>query len=146
MKISKLSTRVATIWIEDDGIARLCFLPNAVIELNNAEEIIAAYLEIVKKSNKTHLPLLSDGRGLKSISHEARNRFSSENAAKYILANAILVNSLPTRLIANFFIKFHKPTFPVKIFSSEKDAIKWLKSFLKQQSPLIRQMTIKNNK
>src|SRR5579863_3293583 len=117
MIISKLSTETSDIWIEDDGIARLCILPNAMIELNNAEEIVAAYLEILKKSNKVHLPLFWDGRGLKSISHEARNRFSSENAAKYILANAILVNSLPTRLIANFFIKFHKPTFPVKIFT-----------------------------
>lgn len=124
----KFFTSAAELWLDDEGIARLCVLQEAVIELKEAEEIIAAYLKLVKKSNEPKL-LLSDARGLKTASHEARNIFSSENAGKYIIANAVIVNSLSTRLIVNFFIKFHRPSFPVKIFNSEAEALRWLKKF-----------------
>lgn len=43
------------------------------------------------------------------------------------VAEAVLVNSLATRLITRFYVRANKNT-PVRVFSNEKKAIKWLKS------------------
>lgn len=40
---------------------------------------------------------------------------------------AIVVNNMPTRIIANFFVKFNRPQTPTKVFNDYNKAIEWLK-------------------
>lgn len=71
-------------------------------------------------------PVLADSRNYTHFDHEIRDFYSSKEAAERISAMAILINSIPTRLMGNFFINFHKPHFPTRLFTSENEAIKWL--------------------
>jgi len=41
-------------------------------------------------------------------------------------AQAFLINNIPSRLLAKFFIQFHKPKNPVKICSSLEEAEEWI--------------------
>ena len=43
-----------------------------------------------------------------------------------LLGFAITIDSLPNRMLAKFYIAFFKPTYPVKIFSNETEAMDWL--------------------
>ncbi len=40
---------------------------------------------------------------------------------------AIVVSTLPHRIMANLYVGLTKRSHPTKIFSNEDDAIKWLK-------------------
>jgi len=45
---------------------------------------------------------------------------------KQLLGSSIVINNLPTRLLARFFMSFHKPNYPVKIFATVDDAKDWI--------------------
>lgn len=42
------------------------------------------------------------------------------------LADAFVTSNLPERMIANFYIKFNKPSVPTRLFRDEFSAIHWL--------------------
>ena len=76
-------------------------------------------------------PFILDGLNVQaSFSHDAREFISKyEPVAKVRKAQAIVVNSTPARLLANYYYKFHKPKNPIKIFSKFEDALEWVKQF-----------------
>jgi hypothetical protein len=82
---------------------------------------------ILDLCNGYKYPVILDGRNITaSISHEARKFISGyEPIVSVRSAQAIIVNNIPTRLLANFYLKFHKPKHPVKIFTNLEDAEKW---------------------
>ena len=46
-----------------------------------------------------------------------------------IKAEAIVVNSLAHKIMANFITKFYKTPMPIKIFNDEESALQWLINF-----------------
>jgi hypothetical protein len=60
------------------------------------------------------------------ISSEARKYGSNPDIQKNLIAQAVLVNSLATRIASNFFIRFNKPPKPTRIFTNAEDAMSWL--------------------
>ena len=61
------------------------------------------------------------------LTKEARNLFSTyEKAINLIKAEAVMVNSIPSQIMYNLLTKLHKPKFPFKAFTTEKDAVNWL--------------------
>lgn len=66
---------------------------------------------------------------VKSVSQEARQHYSSEAAGEVYKAVALIVNSLVSKMLGNFFMGLNKPPMPVKMFNSEEEGIAWLKGF-----------------
>ena len=60
------------------------------------------------------------------ISSEARKYGSNPEVQINLSAQAVLVNSLATRIAGNFYIRFNKPPKPTKIFTNPEDAKSWL--------------------
>jgi hypothetical protein len=56
---------------------------------------------------------------------------------KYRIADAFLVKSLGVRIMANFFIKVTKPKVNTRLFTDEKEAIKWLEGLKKAENKLV---------
>lgn len=54
----------------------------------------------------------------------------AEEINKIARAMALITNSPVTRMIANLFLGFRPAEYPVKMFSNEADAIKWIKQYL----------------
>jgi len=122
-----IETRTAKIWLGEDSIFRLIYSPKVEVKLDDAREITAAQYKLLKGKK---LPLLADTREMKSIDREARQHFKSEEIPKTTSAVALLVSSPVSRVIGSFFLGINKPLHPVKLFTSEAEAIKWLKEFI----------------
>ena len=57
---------------------------------------------------------------------EARNYYAASEYARYRYADALVIESLATRLVINFYLSINKPPVPSKMFTDKEDAMKWL--------------------
>lgn len=64
-----------------------------------------------------------------NISFEVREYAASKERAVYSIADAFVISSMAMQLIGNFYLQFHKPFLPTKIFTDESKAINWLTQF-----------------
>jgi len=71
--------------------------------------------------------VIIDALDIQSNMDSAALKYFSKDSdiGKYTKAAAILSNSLPIRLTAGIFIKFHKPIFKTEVFKSQLDALDW---------------------
>lgn len=122
VEVSKFYT-----WMGDDGIARTVVKQQADISLEDAQENTKA-IEMLYEGEK--FPLLIDTRQVKYISKEARDHFSIGDRATVLNSFALLVGSPLSRIIGNFFMGLNKPSVPMRLFTSEKEALKWLKQYV----------------
>lgn len=113
-------------WMGEDNIVRTKIKKGAEVSLQCARENTNLVNSFYKGKK---FPLLIDATDIKSISREARNQFSSKNRETYVKAYGIIVSSLISRVIANFFMNINKPTIPTKLFENEQEAEKWLKPY-----------------
>lgn len=60
--------------------------------------------------------------------HGAREFSASDEGLQYTIGDALVVNSLAHKILANFYLKFNKPRKPSKAFDHEEHAITWLLS------------------
>ena len=118
--------RKAAIWSDEDGLSWITFDPGAEISGEDAKQL----LELAKKTydGSEYFRVLIDLRTNPVISKEARDFAASGITNEYISSFAILANELSMRLVGNFFIHFHKPNQPTRIFSDEDKAREWLLS------------------
>lgn len=92
------------------------------------------YNEQAKLVGTDTYAVLVDGTKNANVPVETRE-FMAKHNPKNRIATAILTNNnLATTIIGNFYLKFHKPKNPTKLFQKESDAINWLKTQLYSQS------------
>lgn len=121
----QIELRTFNTWI-DKGICHTCVKPNAIIELNDAQQNSDAVRQL---SNGLRYPLLVNLKEIYYISKEARDHFSMQGRNPGISAIAMLIKSPGSRIIGNFFISLSKPAVPTQLFTEEAKAIKWLQQF-----------------
>lgn len=114
-------------WMGEDGIARTKIKPGSEVLLQHAKENTAAVNSLYHGKK---FPLLIDSRGIKSMTKDARNQFSTKNRETYATAFAIIIDSMLSRVIGNFFIGINKPAVPTRLFENERDAEIWLKKIV----------------
>jgi len=64
---------------------------------------------------------------------ESREYNGSEEVIKYCSAIAFISETLAKKILANFFISLFKEKVPMRFFSNQDDAIKWLSQFPTKQ-------------
>lgn len=122
----QVELRSASISLGGDGIARYVARSGAEVVLADAKECHTAITELYAGEA---YPLLVDIREVKSASREARRFFAGPKTRTTTRAVALLVSSPISQLIGAFFSRIQKPRFPVRLFTSESDALDWLKGF-----------------
>lgn len=75
------------------------------------------------------VPVLVDLRESGDVTREARWIYAAE--ARFASAQALLVDSAFTRVVASLFLRLSRPRQPARMFTSEDEAIAWLRGFLK---------------
>lgn len=115
-------------WMGDDGIARTVVRDNAAILLEDAQENSRIVNSLPGPETFT---LIIDTRPIKSITKEARDHFSMRGRASRVTAFAILMDSPLSMIIGNFFMGLNRPRVPVKLFTSEENALKWCRTMTK---------------
>ncbi len=123
-----LDTPVAFLSYEDDI---LLVKMKEGINLGQAE-----MEELLKQAVKLTAPdkyfAVIDTTSTYDSSVEARNFYAESEYCKHRYADAFIVNSLPMRLLVNFFIAFNKPKIPSKMFSDQESALNWVNSLKKE--------------
>ena len=121
----KVEISKATLYKINDYTICLIYKSNINFELDDAIETNNVIYEMAEGKP---FVVLVDGRGVYgNITNEARNYFVTDVKTKDIrLAEAILIDNLPARIFARFYIKVNKPNNPVQIFSKKDEAEKWL--------------------
>lgn len=62
------------------------------------------------------------------IESEVRNYLVAQDRKQRVKADAIIITNLPHRLLADFYMKFHRPDIPTKFFKNKEEAFEWLNS------------------
>lgn len=119
---------------EIQGI-RIQIFPEKRVEIVYPSEIEVT-LEIAKAIESTITNLIGDARFYLIVNFEnvfgkmpdEVQKFYAKEAAsrKQIILAIYIINNLPVRILAKFHIRFFKPTYPVIILQSYKDAIEWI--------------------
>lgn len=93
-------------------------------------------LDIIKEVKEKGMSLHGKERIFSIV--DLRDNFATMSpAAKEFIANdtllndlrigeAMLVNSLPMKLLTRGYLRFHKPKVPTQVFAKENDLYKWL--------------------
>ena len=126
MKI--LETRTAKIELVEEGIVRLRFKRDIELDKADIDDNIKASVQL---TGGRHCAIL-EVTGSAGITDKALKFAGSKQNAKYRLANALFIRSISVKLLWNFFSYFFKPTVQNRIFTNEKEAIKWLRGIYRQ--------------
>jgi hypothetical protein len=120
-------TGSARMWVGPDGIFRIVGRAGSVHGAREAEDNFAALPEEVIRA--AH-PILADVRKVRSIDRRGRTRYRGPEL-NYAPAVAFLVDSPLSRAIGNIFMGLTRLPMPVRLFSSEVEAVEWLKGFIR---------------
>ncbi|MGH2642482.1 MAG: hypothetical protein ACRDE2_00915 [Chitinophagaceae bacterium] len=111
----------------NDQLLIATFKKGLHINLDAAREIVHSRLEFTE--NKT-VSVLILNQGVACMDKEARDYLSSEEGTRNLKAVAMVLRSTFGSMLGNFFLSVNKPEMPVRIFSNEKPAMKWLYKFI----------------
>jgi hypothetical protein len=124
--LGKIKTKMNEIWIDDEGFLILKPQEGAELDLDEVKACFEAYSTLgIGPENKV-LELIDARDG--SMTSEART-YAAEVGKDYFIAAAIISDSLAVRLIVNFFNTFYTQVVPFKMFGTEEEARKWLRTF-----------------
>jgi hypothetical protein len=118
---------VHRMWLDDEGIVHAESIAGAQHTRADAEEGLRLVRELAGRRAR---PLLVDLRFTKSIDRDARVYYAGGATVGIALAVALVTDSPLTRVIASFFMGVNKPPVPTRMFTSEADALTWLRTFL----------------
>jgi hypothetical protein len=122
---SEFSYRAGIIRQDEGGI--VCF--NATADDIYDDKDLIAMLDLMEQAsdgNPFLLLMISNGHEF-LMTKEARSLFNTyPKAQKLIIAEAVVIGSTSTKILYNLLTLLHKPSFPFKAFTSEKEAREWL--------------------
>lgn len=107
------------------GIIHYTYLPNSEVDEVEHQINYNAVIDLVGKDKK--YPVIIDGDEFVNVTAEARKLIRTLEPLIPITARALIIKSLSHRILANFYIQFHKPIVPTKIFTNYEDAFLYLK-------------------
>src|SRR3989338_4796867 len=123
--IKEIDLEKSVITLYDNRIVKIRFKNMVDFVLDDA--IIANQTMFDVADGNPFLSLVDtlDVRG--QISNDAMNHFAKDPLTKGVrIAEAIVVDSLHNRILANFYLKFVKSHNHVKVFNNMDKAIAWL--------------------
>ena|ERR1700752_1734170 len=116
------TTRTAN--VSFDGKVLLTELHEDVeVEIADVIENYNIVMDIIKGNKFVSLVITASHN---SITKEAREYSNNKENYRFCIAQAIVVKSLATRLLGNFYVMFAKTFCPQKMFSKKEDALEWL--------------------
>ena len=116
-------TDTAKICLCSDDIVRVLYKKNADITLEKNRENIRNYTELIKGRR---LAFLFDHEGFGiNFTSEARDDARANEKDFPCICIAVVVTILAYKILAEFYMKFHKPNIPYKIFRSRDQAAEW---------------------
>lgn len=96
------------------------------LDLKAAESATEFRIEVMK-GEKT--PAVADISTIKHVDKASFRFLSSPRAGEGLSALGIIISNPVTRMVGNFFVKFHQPEYPFRFFTNVEEATEWIKKF-----------------
>ena len=120
-----IKTELVEMWIQD-GIIYANYLNPTVVDLNISKHALRCREEI--SENKAY-PILGDCRNIKYWSIKAKQHHASPEYGRLVKAVAMVIRSPMVSVFLNIFGNFYPVGFPVRSFTSEEEALEWLRKY-----------------
>lgn len=96
-------------------------------DIETIKSIVKMRIEVTQ--NLDPYPLIVNIKNVKNSTKEVRDFLASKKAAERVTVTALVVESMLTATIGNFFLRISKPPVPTKIFTDEVSATNWLNAY-----------------
>lgn len=123
VEIVKKETEVITYSVKD-GILNMIVKP-AVLTEENLKESLSILPDYIQEGKI--LVLLDPTNGIAPNKEQRKQIIEAFNDVA--IAKAVINKNLLTPFVVNIMMKFEKISFPMKMFKSEENALKWLNSY-----------------
>ena len=120
----KIHVTDAEIFRNEYGMLEVVAAPEAEMTVAKLQEANDA---MEKMANGEKELILFITHPLGQMTAEARKYPITEQKLRYTLAQAVVVHSMSTLLLANFYVRMKRFPFPYKVFRSREKAIVWLR-------------------
>lgn len=122
-ELKSIEIEKAIVYLMENDLAKIVIKDNVILDEKDIEYINETKQKLLNE--RSHVVLfIPPVHG--SITKEGREMAASVNVLRNAVAKAIIAGNLASRIVGNFFIKFHKPDVPILLFNSEEKAVKWL--------------------
>ena len=112
--------------LDEERVLLIKFKDKVDVDIEEAKKIMSLSYDIV---GRTPFYLIVDARDVySSIDHNSRKLMSEHKVNEFNIAQAIIVNNMPIRLLANFYLKFYKHNNPIKVFTNIDEGREWVLS------------------
>lgn len=132
--LRKIEIDCANIFLIENDITVIRYKNDYHVELKDVKEVEKTFIEL--NGDKPIYCLMDSSNRFNNYTVEAQQYLSHKASIvkrRQLQCSAVIINNLPHRLLAQFFSKFYKPSFPMKIFSNENEAIDWIKEIKQSQ-------------
>ncbi|MES2681764.1 MAG: hypothetical protein V4635_17850 [Bacteroidota bacterium] len=119
-----VTTSVCQISVEKNDVVFVKMNENAIIDIEEVDEMHQSLNELV--DHRPYYMVVIPAIGNTSSS-EAR-KYAARLKNKKLMAEAIVVDNLAQRIMANFYVKVNRPNQKVKVFSSVPAGLAWIDS------------------
>jgi hypothetical protein len=115
-----------SIFMRKDNIIQLQFEEDGYYgELKDAQNMISVFRKLNDGVKHALLVIYQENN---MFSKEARDYISTKEISDEVLvADAMVINGLALKILANAYLKINKPGRPTCLFTNPEDALKWLK-------------------
>lgn len=121
--IKKSEITCATVYLCSDAVVRVRIKESIELTPIHLQELFKEYNAIIKGKKYPFIYLTENDALI--VDRETRTFFRASENSFPKTCIAIVASSLNLKLMANFYLKFHKPTTKIKIFNTELDATNW---------------------
>lgn len=119
------TTKHGVVELRKDSI--LVFRPDVATFKEYNFEILGELLEVfIEMTDGVPRPYMCDNRYITGIIGKAEQAYIEQNFPKFATRAAMISNSNLLSIMVNSYNVFFKPKVPLKLFSNEQDAVKWL--------------------
>jgi len=117
---------LGSIYLDEKDTVWMTFKKNSELTINQVDEFFILWEKVCQGKKR---PFIIDFREtFASVRYEFLEKISSDSRAfEWRKAEAVLIDSLSLRLMANFYKGLGTTKIPVKIFTDEQEAINWVK-------------------
>lgn len=111
----------------NDGIIQVIFKEGIELDVDLQDRMMIVYHQLC---GDTKRPFLFNALNDVDITKEARDHSRELEKTYPGSATAVIADTVAYKLIANFYLKFNKPSTPYKVFNNIDSAEVWLKTYL----------------
>jgi len=122
----KLIYDFGEIFLREDNIFQVNVFKNAHIDKAEVKIVVDAMLQL---SNGVKLPAITFLGEFAEVSKDAREYTADPNKPTATTAIAFVINNMGHKIVGNFFLSVNKPLKPIRFFTDEKLALKWLEVY-----------------